>query len=543
MLTTVLLVAGLGAGCVGANSPAPTTSPKNHSSSSTGLSTVAPTTMPPTFTGPDGVESSAIIQENKRTGTKLWKIWGTPPGYIEGFASTTYAQVGADVKLYVSTDAQTFHVEVYRMGWYGGDGARLTWTSGTIHGRAQPACPLTPGVNMVSCSNWSVSSTLQITPAFLSGDYLLKLTGNGGQEGYIQLTVWDPNSHATYLIIARSLTEQGWNSYGGYDFYQGEGPCTLGSPSYPPCNRARIVSFDRPYNTGDGSSDFLSNEYPLVEFAEEQGLDVTYATDITIDEHPDTVLQHRALLSLGHDETWTSTERLAVQNAERHGVNIVFFGAAAVVRHARLQASPLGPGQEEVDYRDSSEDPLNGVASPLEVTGNTFDSPPTDWPETDLTGQLYAGYLEPGTGTVPLVVWDPNSWLFAGTGLSKGSRIPKVIDSDIDHVAPQYPMPSDLQILGHSPIPLTIGYTNQGSWNGFTYSDMTYYTDPTSKAGVFDSGTTNWICALSLCSGRGGPGPVLQKMTGNLLRLFGQGPAGVTEPSVANWRSVVPAGS
>jgi hypothetical protein len=45
----------------------------------------------------------------------------------------------------------------------------------------------------------------------------------------------------------RSMVEQGWNTFGGYDFYQGQGPCILDSNRYPPSNRARAVSFDRPY--------------------------------------------------------------------------------------------------------------------------------------------------------------------------------------------------------------------------------------------------------------------------------------------------------
>jgi hypothetical protein len=73
---------------------------------------------------------------------------------------------------------------------------------------------------------------------------------------------------------------------------------------------------------------------------------------------------------------------------------------------------------------------------------------------------------------------------------------------------------------------------------------MTYYTTTTSKAGVLDTGNNNWIYALRPCPRvRTCPADVTQKMTSNLLWLFGQGPAGGIVPSVANWRQVVPAGS
>jgi hypothetical protein len=429
------------------------------------------------------------------------------------------------------------------MGWYQGKGARMIWSSPDLRGVVQPPCPHTPSTNMVSCDNWSRSLTIGLTQAFVPGEYLFKLVGSGGQQSYVLFTVWDPASHATYLIMSRSLTEQGWNTFGGYDFYQGEGQCILDTDTYPPCNRARVVSFDRPYSADFGASDFLGNEYPLVEYAEQHGLDVTYCTDITVDEHPAMLLQHKALLSLGHDETWTYPELHGAEVALGKGVNIAFFSAAAIVRHARLQASPLGPDREEVDYRNSAEDPLNGVGSANEVTGNTWASPPTSWDSTVLTGELYSGFVEPGEPPSPFVVWDAGAWIFRGTGLHDGSSIPGVISSDIDHLYPDGPMPSNIEVLGHSPIPLSESYTNQGQWGDDTYSDMTYYTDPASHAGVFDSGAVSWIDALTPCTGRSCPAPLVGDITGNLLWLFGQGPAGDFVPSVANWQGVRPAGS
>lgn len=511
-----------------------------------GRRTTTTSTAPPaprTYLGPDGVESSAVIAENRLPGTTSWRITGANPPLIEGFANTAAAKPGQTVTLYVSTTAATFHVDAYRMGWYGGDGGHLMWQSGAVRGREQPACPVIAATRTVVCDNWSPSLTMTVGATWMSGDYLLKLVGSGGQQAYVLLTVWLPSSHAAYLFVARTMTEEGWNTWGGYDFYQGTGACSPGASTYPPCNRAYAVSIDRPQAVGDGAADFLSNEFPLVEYAERHGLDSTYVTDITLDEHPELALHHKAILSLGHDETWTAPELFAVEKAVAHGVNVVFFGAAALVRHARLGSGPMGPDTEIVDYRDSLLDPLNGHASAWDVTGNTWASPPTDYSETALVGQLYSGYLDPGSAPVPFIVWDPVPWLFAGTGLEKGSSIPGLIAADIDHVATAYPTPSDLQVLGHSPVPLSIAYTNQGTWGSDTYSDLTYYTAPGSRAGVVDTGTTNWICAMTLCAASPAVAREVQQITGNLLHLFGEGPAGVRDPAVSNTADVVPAGS
>ncbi|MGD0082908.1 MAG: N,N-dimethylformamidase beta subunit family domain-containing protein [Acidimicrobiales bacterium] len=541
-LVVTLVTVGLGAG--------KSTSRPTSTSSSTSVpaSTVPATTSPNpadsrTFLGPDGVEASWVIAENKLPGTTAWEIGRQPKsGSIQGFANVTYASVGNRVTLYVDSTALSFRVEAFRMGYYGGKGGRLVWISAEATGRVQPACPLTRGINMVACDNWKPSITFRVTSVFLPGEYLLKLVGSGGEQSYILLTVWDPSSHAAYLFKGDVYTEQAWNTYGGYTFYQGLGTC---APTYPPCNRARVVSFDRPMATGEGASDFLSNEYPLLRLMEENGLDVTYADDLTVEQHPSILLQHRTLLSLGHDECWSLAERLAAQRAQDHGVNMIFFGASAVLRHVRLQSSSLGPDRELVDYRDSSEDPLNGKGNPLEVTGNAWFSPPADWPESGFVGEMYAGYLEPGTPAAPFVVEDASAWIFRGTGLHDGSAIPGVVEADFDHVASSWPMPSDLQVLGHSPIPLSDVQTDLGEWGQDTYSDATYYTTASSKAGVFDSGNNNWINSLSPCSTRSATcsAGIMQKITGNLLWLLGQGPAGRIVPSVANWKFVVPAGS
>ncbi|MHB8218812.1 MAG: N,N-dimethylformamidase beta subunit family domain-containing protein [Acidimicrobiales bacterium] len=496
--------------------------------------------------GTYGVESSAIAAQNQLPGTTTWKLSGAPAtGSIAGFANTTYASAGQQVVLYVSTTAPQFRVVAYRMGYYQGKGGRQIWSSPEVPGKVQPTCPVTAGINMVSCDNWTPSLTMTVTASFMQGDYLLKLVGSGNQQSYVLLTVWNPAGTAAYLVMSRSLTEEGWNTYGGYSYYQGQGPCTLGQTgSYPPCNRARVVSFDRPFATGQGASDFLGNEYPLVRFMEKHGLDVAYCTDITVDEHPTILLHHRVLLSLGHDETWTTTERQAAQTALAHGMNLAFMGAAPMVRHSRLQPSPLGPDREEVDYRNSTEDPLNGTGHTATVTGNTFATPPTNDPPTGLVGGEYSGYMDPGASPLPLVVHQATSWLFRGTGLKQGTSVSGVVASDIQHVNPTS-APTDLQVLAHSPVPLSEAYTNQGSWGGNTYADTTYFTQPSGNGGVFQSGTVNWINALNPCLANGGScaNAMLQKITGNLLWLFGQGPAGSLDPPVSNVSGVTPPGS
>lgn len=480
---------------------------------------------------PAGVRASWVVAENQKPGSPGWVI---PAGHdhgIAGFADHVAATSGEQVKLYVSSTAPGFHVEAYRVGYYHGAGARLVWQSGRIAGRVQPPCPVAPGVNMVSCDNWSPSLTVPVTGDFVQGDYLLKLVGDTGEQSFVPLTVWDPASRGTYLLKNDVFTWQAWNPYGGYDFYAGQGPCPHNV--YPLCSRARVVSYDRPYGDEQGAGDFQWLEAPLVRFMEEQGLDLSYTTDTVVAEHPETLSAHRVLLSLGHDECWSFPERRAVTTSEQHGMNLAFFGASGMLRHVRGQPSPLGPDREVVDYRDSAADPLNGHGDPHEVTGNTWSAPPANWPESPFVGESYNGFLNPAV-YADLTVTDASSWLFAGTGLHDGSVLPGVIGSDVDSLEPPGGHPADVQILAHSTLPA--GRAQPGTRSGpVFYSDMTYYSDPASGAGVWDSGTNNWIPALEPSTVETpATAQVVRTMTGNLLRLLGQGPAGSVTPSKGN---------
>ncbi len=482
-----------------------------------------------TFMGPDGMEASWVIAQNKLPGTTAWQIT-TPQSAngIMGYASDTQARAGQTVALFVSTQAPTFQVQAYRMGYYQGKGARLVWHSASIPGVVQPACPLTPGINMVQC-NWPASLHVAITAAWPQGDYLFKLVGSGGQQAYVPLTVWDPATQGAYVLVQPVLTEQVFNAFGGYDLYQGGPP---GLKGYPPPDRARVVSFDRPYAYGNGAADFLTNEYPLVRFMEKHGLDVAYWTNITLAVHGSLLLHQKALLSLGHDEEWSLRMRQAATAARNAGVNLLFFAASPVLRKVRLQASPLGPNMEVVNYRDPQADPLYGKDN-ARVTQNWWGQPPANDPASTLVGASYIGFNN-GTSANMTVV-DGTSWVFSGTGLTNGSQIPGVLLTDFDAYLPSRPNPPGVQILTHSPV--TISFSNTQM-----YADTTYYTWAPSQAGVFESGTNLWIASLQPCppSQKACASPLLRKITANLLVAFGQGPAGKLHPSVPNTAQFYP---
>ncbi len=472
-------------------------------------STVAAAVSP----GQDGVTAKWVQAENANAGTSDWRL--TVPakhGEIEGYADHVSVTAGQAVTLFVSTIAPSYHVEAYRMGYYV-QGGRLIWQSGDIPGTKQAAPVFTPGINMIE-DHWQPSLNVG-TGAWPEGDYLFKLVASTGQQQYVPLTVRNDQSTATYLVINAVTTWQAYNLYGGYDLYSGlTGRGAKAGSDY--AHRSRVVSYDRPNQLGDGAGDFLGLEFPFVNQVESKGLDVTYVTDVDVHEHPELLLKHKAVFTMGHDEYYSLAMRQGLQDARDHGVNLAFLGANTMYRHIRFEPSPLGADRHEICYKDAAEDPLHGKNN-ADVTVDWRD-PPTNRPESEIIGDYY----QCNPVYANMVVTNASDWLFAGTGATSGQVLSNVIGSEYDRYDPNVPGPDNVDILTHSPL------TCQGKAD---YSDATYYSAP-SGAGVFASGTIDFVGNIDVnCPVPDCPGRVLGHLVQNLLVAFGAGPAGLTHPS------------
>jgi N,N-dimethylformamidase beta subunit-like, C-terminal len=475
--------------------------------------------VPPTTTAPlvpaDALHAEWVAEENAKPGTGDWQITGVgEAGAIEGYASAVSAQQGETVTLHVSTRARSFHVEAYRMGWYGGTGGRLVWRSDDVPGTRQPAPTVTPGVNLVEAA-WEPSLSVPVDSTWPPGCYLLKLVAPAeGVQQWVPLTVRDDSSHSAFLMMNAVTEWQAYNEWGGYSLYFGRG---RGGRNFN--NRGRIVSFDRPYDQPGGAGDFVGLEFPLVQLLEGRGYDASYMTSVDFHRRPDLVLQHRALLSPGHDEYWSKPMRDGAETARDRGVNLAFLGANAAYRQIRFEPSALGPDRHQVCYKSANEDPMRRV-NPSVVTVNWRD-PPVNRPENAMIGQQYK--CNPVRDDMVIVA--PDAWVFEGTGVTMKQRLPTVIGPECDAYTPGKDVPANVQILSHSPV----------KCGGF--SDMTYYTAP-SGAGVFASGSIWWITKLAP-PGPGSPfDATVSATTENILRVFGGGPAGQAHPSEPNARTV-----
>ncbi len=460
-----------------------------------------------------------VAAENAKPGTKEWQL--TKPAtsdQIAGYADKVSVETGTAVQLYVTTTAPTYQVQAFRMGWYGGDQGRLVWTGATESGVAQAPCATASPSHMVSCS-WIDPVTVS-TAGWAQGTYLFKLDSSDGWQSYIPLTLRDDTSHSAYLINDSVTTWEAYNMWGGYDLYQG--------PTGGLANRATMVSFDRPNTLGNGSGDFLGLELPMISMMESHSLDVSYTTDVNLDENPRSVLQHRSFISLGHDEYYSLAMRQGLVDARNSGVNLVFLGANAVYRHIRLSPSGLGPDRVETDYKNAQADPLLGVDN-ADVTPWAWRDAPNNAPESTLLGEMW----QCNPVQADMVITDPGNWMYAGTGLTYGSRIAGIVGPEYDHFSPDVPNPGDVTVVASSPV----------DCNGLhSTADMTYYSAP-SGAGVWDTGTIDWVGSVQSSCATCAPPNAATTITDNVLAAFGQGPAGVAHPSQANMGGAPPSAS
>ena len=455
-----------------------------------------------------------VEAENAKPGTTDWQLTKPATSHqIEGYAGEVSVEMGEAVELYVSTIAAQYSIGAYRMGYYGGSRGRLVWSADSLAGFTQRPCKTAPRTRTVSC-NWSDPLTVE-TAGWPQGDYLFKLTASTGWQSYVPLTIRDDQSTSTYLVNSSIATWEAYNLFGGRDLYTG--PVNGGASGLG--GRSQVVSFDRPYALGDGSGDYIGLELPMVSMMESLGLDVSYTTDVDVSERPQLLIHHLTFVSLGHDEYFTLAMRDGLTAARDNGVNLVFLGANAAYRHIRLEPSPLGPDRLEVDYKNPYADPLFGKVN-ADVTAWAWRDFPNNAPESELIGEMW----QCNPVQADMVITDASAWVYQGAGLHEGSRIAGIVGPEYDHFDPYSPNPGDVTVVARTPVRCD----GRGE-----EADMTYYSS-SSGAGVWDTGTIDWVgSVLPYCAGCEDPDAVT-RITVNVLATFGTGPAGVVHPSQAN---------
>ncbi len=290
--------------------------------------------------------ANPIVAENCLTGTpkSTWDIpaiTGTTAGdsTIQGFATDISVNKGSTISFKIQSPAN-YSLTIYRMGYYGGNGARqvATVTPSTPLQKNQVSCLKDSTTGLIDCGNWKVSASWAVPATATSGIYFAKaVRSDTGGASHIFFIVRDDSSTSDILFQTSDATWQAYNNYGGNSLYQGSTAVTS-----PPAGRAYKVSYNRPFNTRavDTGEDWVFNaEYPMVRWLEANGYNVSYFTDMDSDRFGNLIRNHKLFLSVGHDEYWSGQQRTNVETARNNGVNLAFFSGNEVFWKTRWENS------------------------------------------------------------------------------------------------------------------------------------------------------------------------------------------------------------
>jgi hypothetical protein len=465
---------------------------------------------------------SLVAQENRKPGSDEWQFWrygfarsDDADEQVKGYASATSVDRGERLTLSVSVNPpQTYTIDVYRIGWYGGLGGSLVTTVGPLPGNRQPECPVDTTTGLIACA-WEPSYSLEILPSWVSGIYLAVVRNQQRFASFIMFVVRDDERAADVLYQQSVTTYQAYNDYPsdgrrGKSLYGG----SFGPPTIAGDSRAVQVSFDRPYAT-DGAGQFLAWEVGFVRWLERSGYDIRYTTDVDTHLHGEQLLASKAFLSVGHDEYWSKEMFDAVERARDAGVHLGFFGGNDAYWQIRFAPSATGtPARVMVCYKRAALDPVQG-----ETTTVKWRDPPVTRPEQPLIGLQFGDIIRDGIdGTYAgYVVRNGDHWVYAGTGLHDGDVIPGIVGYETDRYDEDMPLPpqrgGSWTLLSRSPYESFVGAPS--------YANSAVYQAP-SGAWVFAAGSIGWSLGLDAFPTRAVPDDRLQRTTRNILDRFVQ---------------------
>ena len=463
-----------------------------------------------------------IVKENAQAGTTDWQLTYTKVDpatrfrcpWIEGYASKASVQAGERIDFMVSTrPAVPYQIDIYRMGYYDGAGARQMQRIGPLEGTIQPDPPV--GENRLRECHWDISHSLTIPEDWMSGVYLGKLTPLEGRfQSYIVFIVTDTRE-ADLLFQCSDNTWQAYNrwpdDYALYD--DGNSAWSLGADTH--------VSYDRPYGKycqildaplSQGSGEFLLWEFPLAYWLEKEGYDVTYCSNTDVHRNPYELHRCKGFLSVGHDEYWSLEQFNHVKAAIDDGVNAAFLSGNTCCFVSPMQASSTGQPHRILNRAGR----YGGL---MEVEKAKMGPFPIEGPnENTLMG---ARTISPFNGSGDWICAQPDSWIFEGTGMKKGDAIPGLIGWEFHGDPADIP---GLEVVAEG--------TAINAGEEIAHWTSTVYPGPKGNW-VFNAATIWWAQGLSSPPGHmlpyshygrpHGPDERVQQITRNLMDRFIQG--------------------
>jgi len=327
--------------------------------------------------------------------------------FVLGYADQLSVVPGESISFHLSSSGEKVDIVIERLG---GDKKQVFEKLGV-------ACSTQPIPDRASSHgcNWPKTFTLKIPDDWKSGCYIatLSMKQNDKQARSTVLFVVRsarPGKDTKILLQLSTNTYNAYTNWGGHSLYSYHDRDGL---------QGHRVSFDRPLR-----AQYSNWELPFVRWAETNGYVIDYAVNSDLEFHPEILSHYRLVLSVGHDEYWSSPMRDNLEKYIAGGGNVAFFSGNTCCWQVRSEDA----GRALTCWKQwYNVDPLYRTGD-HKLLSTAWSHHLVERPENQLTGVgfLWGGYHRSHgqfmEGPASFRVHRPDHWLFKGTDLKHNDR-------------------------------------------------------------------------------------------------------------------------
>ena len=290
-------------------------------------------------------------------------------------------------------------------------------------------------------ADWVPCLEFQIKEEWSSGFYLVSVTDEDNRVSEAFFVVRGQRQQDAMLVLSTS-TWAAYNHWGGPSFYMGSPKSSLCRPlpkgflrkEDPMTHRiGQFMNWDEEtqeelnqqrYSPWCMAAGWANQEILFVQWAEAQGIKLSYAISEDLDRDPDLLAGVSLYLSVGHDEYWSLAMRDQVESFIEAGGNAAFFSGNTSFWQARFE----NDRKTLISYKTNLEaDPHYDSHGAPELS-TMWSDPLVGRPESEMTGVsfTYGGYAHMNNapkGSGGYQVWDPDHWAFDSLEVSVGAGV------------------------------------------------------------------------------------------------------------------------
>ncbi|QDS91697.1 N,N-dimethylformamidase beta subunit [Roseimaritima multifibrata] len=327
--------------------------------------------------------------------------------FVMGYANRLSCEPGEEISFHLSASGPSVDLTIQRLGKESVEVFKKTDIACATH-------PIPDRASSHGC-DWPSAFSITIPKDWETGYYETKMHVKDGDKSasgslFFVVRSAEPGKNTKILLQLSTNTYNAYTNWGGHSLY-----------SYHDRDgvQGHRVSFNRPV-----SSQFAKWELPFVKWAEQNGYQIDYAVNSDLEFHPEILQQYKLVLSVGHDEYWSSPMRDHLEQYIRDGGNVAFFSGNTCCWQVRSEDDGRALTCHKQGYNT---DPIyrqgdHGLLS------TAWSHHLVERPENELTGVgfLWGGYHRSHgqfmDGPASFEVHRPDHWLFENSQLKRGDR-------------------------------------------------------------------------------------------------------------------------